>query len=97
MANEAYWLTNSDCFESILIQPATQQYIYSLYFSVSLLTTVAYGDITAKNPIEAIYVIIILLVSTIVISLVLEDVIIILAESTDGFTKFVYFTTPFRK
>jgi len=89
LTNAAYWLTNSNCFESILDQPTAQQYLYSLYFSVSLLTTVAYGDITAKNPIEAIYVIIILLVSTIVISLVLEEVVGVLAETSDGFTKFV--------
>lgn len=49
-SNIAYWLTNSYCFESILLLSSTQQYLYSLYFSVSLLTTVAYGDITAKNP-----------------------------------------------
>ena len=44
-----------------------------------MMTTVAYGDITAKNPIEAIYVIVILLVSTIVISFVLEEVVVVLA------------------
>jgi hypothetical protein len=57
---------------------------------MSLMTTVAYGDITDKNPIEAFYVIVILLVSTIVIGLVLEEVVIILAESIEGFTKFMY-------
>jgi hypothetical protein len=26
------------------------QYLYSLYWAVATITTVAYGDITAKNP-----------------------------------------------
>ncbi len=28
------------------------RYLYGLYFMVSLITTIAYGDIIGKNPIE---------------------------------------------
>lgn len=49
----------------------------------------AYGDITAKNPIESIYVIIILMISTISISLVLEEIVGVLVESVEQLIKFM--------
>lgn len=33
-------------------KPVSQKYLTSLYFTVTTITTVGYGDISAKNPLE---------------------------------------------
>lgn len=51
------WLYNSGlgAGHDLTQEHWTIQYLYTLYFSVGNITTIAYGDITARNPVEAIY------------------------------------------
>ena len=53
------WIYNSALEHNISGAPWYIQYVYTLYYSVGNITTIAYGDITAYNPIDAGYVIII--------------------------------------
>lgn len=43
---------NMLCFTPIEALDDGGRYLYGLYFLVSLISTIAYGDIVGKNPIE---------------------------------------------
>lgn len=45
------WLSN----DNLLLESPTTQYLYSLYWSITTLTTVGYGDITPTNNVEVIF------------------------------------------
>jgi len=51
------WIYNDLLDFNISQEPWWIQYLYSFYFSVGNITTIAYGDITAKNPIDAAFLI----------------------------------------
>lgn len=60
------------------------RYVYAMYYSFALVSTIAFGDIVGKNYFEdvkyhlrQIYVMILIILSTIVISLVIEQMYII--------------------
>jgi len=44
------WVYNSWAFYQMVFLPWYQMYLYIMYFSIGMLTTIAYGDITPKNP-----------------------------------------------
>lgn len=46
------WIYNSWAFsQMVTILSWTQMYTYIMYFSIAVVTTIAYGDVTPKNPI----------------------------------------------
>jgi len=45
-----------------------------MYYGVAVVTTIAYGDITPKNPIECIYTIFILIIVTIFFGYILTEI-----------------------
>ena len=45
------WIYNSWAFYQMAFLPWYQMYSYIMYFSIEVVTTIAYGDITPKNPI----------------------------------------------
>jgi hypothetical protein len=46
------WIYNSWAFYQMrLLLTWSQAYLYVMYFSIGVVTTIAYGDITPKNPI----------------------------------------------
>ena len=49
------WIYNSPLNFNITQTHWTIQYLYSLYFSIGNITTIAYGDIVPRNPVEALY------------------------------------------
>lgn len=51
------WVYNSGLNpgHNLTVQHWSIQYLYTLYFSVGNITTIAYGDITARNPITCLY------------------------------------------
>ena len=51
------WVYNSWAFYQLIFLPWYQIYLYTMYFSLAVVTTIAYGDITPKNPIECGYMI----------------------------------------
>lgn len=61
------------------------QYLYSLYYSVGNITTIAYGDITARNPASAAYTIINMSVSILLFTFYFKSMIevIFLAQADD--------------
>ena len=44
------WVYNSWAFYQMAFLPWYQMYVYIMYFTIGMLTTIAYGDITPKNP-----------------------------------------------
>lgn len=53
-------------YQMALFLPWTEQYVYIMYFGIAVTTTIAYGDITPKNPIECLYIIVALIAVTII-------------------------------
>lgn len=49
------WIYNSPLTFNISQAHWSLQYLYSLYFSIGNFTTIAYGDIVPRNPIESIF------------------------------------------
>ena len=49
--NETTWVYRYDQLDS----SPTEQYLTALYFIVTTITTVGYGDITSENPFEKIF------------------------------------------
>jgi hypothetical protein len=49
------WLYSSTAYSPIISLPWSQQYFYIIYWGVSTITTISYGDIASNNPIETIY------------------------------------------
>lgn len=46
------WLYNSQAYSQIVLNLDWKgQYLYTMYFSIGVTTTIAYGDITPLNPI----------------------------------------------
>ena len=45
------WIYNSWAFTQMVFLPWYQMYSYIMYYSIAVVTTIAYGDITPKNPI----------------------------------------------
>lgn len=58
--------------EITLLWPA--KYCYIMYYSIAVVTTIAYGDITPLNPIEVIYTIFALLVVTIIFGYIMTEI-----------------------
>lgn len=48
---------NSEALYKLVLLPWYQVYTYMMYFSVQMISTIGYGDITPKNPIECLFVI----------------------------------------
>lgn len=51
-----------------------------MYFSIGMTTTIAYGDITPLNPIEALYIVFALVINTIAFGYILSEILRILIE-----------------
>lgn len=75
------WIYNSQAFYQINILLSWQeQYIYIMYYSIGLVTTIAYGDIIPRNPIECIYTIFTFIMFTIVFGYVFTEIIRLLVD-----------------
>ena len=70
---EQSWLSVYDD-GSALSAPVDRQYLYSVYWALTTLTTVGYGDITAQNDSERAYTMFALLVSAIIFAYLMGDV-----------------------
>lgn len=57
-----------------------QQYLYSVYWALTTLTTVGYGDITAQNDLERAYTMFALLVSAMVFAYLMGDITALIAS-----------------
>lgn len=51
------WLISSTAYSPIISLPWNLQYFYIIYWGVSTITTISYGDIGSNNPYSTIYVI----------------------------------------
>jgi len=49
VGNQNYYQMNMLCYTPIEQLDDAGRYLYGLYFMVSLITTIAYGDIVGKN------------------------------------------------
>ena len=65
--------------------PWNLQYFYIIYFGVSTITTISYGDIAANNPIESIYVTAMMCIGFVIYAYIVNSIIKILlwARSKD--------------
>lgn len=57
---EDHWLISAQAISGLYYSPLWEQYLYSFYFSIVTLSTLAYGDITPLNPTEVAFVLCIL-------------------------------------
>ena len=51
-----------------------EQYLASLYFIVTTITTVGYGDITSKNPAEQVFCMVLMLIGVIAYSMAISSI-----------------------
>ena len=51
-----------------------ERYCYALYWGATIITTVGFGDITVANPLEAIFVSIVMMIGCLVISYSISQV-----------------------
>lgn len=73
------WLYNAEAYSQIiLLLDWKGQYAYTMYFSLGMTTTIAYGDITPLNPIEASYIVFALVINTIAFGYILSEILRIL-------------------
>ena len=63
------------------ILPWYGRYEYTMYFSLGVMTTIAYGDITPLNPIETLYITVALFVYLIGFGYILSEILRILMEA----------------
>ena len=63
------WVARYEYLDS----PVSEQYLASLYFIVTTITTVGYGDITSKNPSEQVFCIILMLIGVIAYSMAISS------------------------
>ena len=61
--------------------PISEQYIACLYFIVTTITTVGYGDITSKNPAEQIFCILLMIIGVIAYSMTISSITNIMSAS----------------
>ena len=70
------WVYNSwALYQMTILLTWSQMYKYIMYYSIAVVTTIAYGDITPKNPIECIYTIFALISQTILFGYVMAEII----------------------
>ena len=50
-------------------------YIYVMYYSIGIVSTIAYGDIIPKNPIEAIYCIFTYIANALIFGYLMNEII----------------------
>lgn len=48
------WAFNANAYSQLAWEPWYYWYLYSFYFSLGTMTTIAYGDITPLNPIDTV-------------------------------------------
>lgn len=74
------WIYNSWAFYQMAFLPWYQMYAYIMYYSIAVVTTIAYGDITPKNPIECIYTIFALIFQAILWGYILSEILRLLVN-----------------
>lgn len=70
----AYWLLTSQSYINIIEQSFWVRYTYCFYFSTSILSGVAYGDLVPQNPIETGYLCFILLLPLVIYSYIFNAI-----------------------
>jgi hypothetical protein len=73
-AEDAYWLTSSYAYANIIDEPFWVRYSYSFYYAISILSGIAYGDLTPQNPIETVYSFFIMLLPLVIYSYIFNAI-----------------------
>lgn len=71
------WTEYIYLWSPILAETWYLQYMYTMYYSVETFTTIAYGDNTPKNPLEAIFVLVFLIASAVMLSYIIEEIVML--------------------
>jgi hypothetical protein len=75
------WVYKCQAYTDLISQSWETWYLYSLYFTIGVITTIAYGDITPLNPLESVYNIVFMTLCIIQFSYVIWNIIEILLMS----------------
>lgn len=76
------WIYNAEAYSQIiLLLDWKGQYAYTMYFSLGMTTTIAYGDITPLNPLETFYIVFALVINCLVFGYILSEIMRILIEA----------------
>ena len=78
-----YWLINSYAYHNILYEPFWVRYTYSFYYSTSILSGIAYGDLVPLNPIETVYNMLILLLPLVIYSYIFNAIYDIISKKRE--------------
>jgi hypothetical protein len=70
----SYWLLTSQAYSNIINESLWVRYTYCFYFSTSILSGVAYGDLVPQNPIETGYLCFILLLPLVIYSYIFNAI-----------------------
>lgn len=69
-----YWLVNSFAYSNLYLESFWVRYTYSFYYSTSILSGIAYGDLVPLNPIETVYNLFILLLPLVIYSYIFNAI-----------------------
>ena len=89
----AYWLLSSYSYPDIYSRDLWVRYSYSFYFSTSIISGIAYGDLVPQNPIETAYAIGILFMPLVVYAYFFNAVYSVIAkkrEKSKHIRKFIF-------
>jgi len=75
-----FWILTSDAYSNIVGQDLWVRYVYCFYFSASLVSGVAYGDLIPQNPISTAYVFFILFLPIVIYSYIFSVVYSVFAK-----------------
>lgn len=59
-------------------------YLYSLYWSIATMATVAYGDVTPKNPAEVLYAVFVMFIATASFGYTINEVLSVISSIHQG-------------
>lgn len=71
---EVYWLLASYAYTNILYEPFWVRYTYCFYYSTSILSGIAYGDLVPLNPLDTLYNMFILLFPLVIYSYIFNAI-----------------------
>lgn len=71
---DVYWLLASYAYTNILYEPFWVRYTYCFYYSTSILSGIAYGDLVPLNPLDTVYNMFILLFPLVIYSYIFNAI-----------------------
>ena len=98
--NNPYWIIGSSSYPNIIDQNLWVKVTYCYYFTIVLLSGVAYGDLVPQNPYETLYVTLLLFFPLVIYSYIFNAIYNIISkkrERTKLIKKYQFISTRYLK